>query len=145
METEEYTIRKLAEEWAEAFKAQDSGRLLDMVTEDVVFLPPGFPRSPIAVSARAELEGTARHKPILFANGFRPSPSRWPGHHHFQESRNRPGRQNFASHAHCGGTDCPPIEMLGKGMSILKRQPDGTWRFARAINNAAMRRPAATA
>ena len=44
METEEYTIRKFAEEWAEAFKAQDSGRLLDMVTEDVVFLPPGFRR-----------------------------------------------------------------------------------------------------
>lgn len=28
-----------------------------------------------------------------------------------------------------------PIQMHGKGMSILKRQPDGSRRFARGINN----------
>jgi hypothetical protein len=27
------------------------------------------------------------------------------------------------------------IEMQGKGMSILKRQPDGSRKFARGINN----------
>jgi ketosteroid isomerase-like protein len=29
----------------------------------------------------------------------------------------------------------PPIEMDGKDMSILRRPPDGSWKFARGINN----------
>lgn len=28
-----------------------------------------------------------------------------------------------------------PIQMQGKGMSILRRQTDGSWKFARGINN----------
>ena len=37
-----------------------------------------------------------------------------------------------------------PIEMRGKGMSILKRQADGSWKFARGINNT-LPKPAASA
>jgi ketosteroid isomerase-like protein len=32
-------------------------------------------------------------------------------------------------------TGGPPIQMEGKGMSILRRQPGASWRFARGINN----------
>jgi ketosteroid isomerase-like protein len=31
--------------------------------------------------------------------------------------------------------DGTPIRMDGKGLSILKRQADGSWKCARAINN----------
>ena len=136
METEEYTIRKFAEEWAEAFKAQDSGRLLDMVTEDVVFLPPGFP--PIR----------GRDAVAAMYTRFFPQFSRVAQTTSIEEvvvSGDWAFVWGTESTVLTPKTDGPPIEMLGKGMSILKRQPDGTWRFARAINNAAMRRPAATA
>jgi ketosteroid isomerase-like protein len=36
------------------------------------------------------------------------------------------------------------IELQGKGMSILKRPPDGSWKFARGINNT-LPKPAAPA
>jgi ketosteroid isomerase-like protein len=35
--------------------------------------------------------------------------------------------------------DGAPIHMDGKGLSILKRQTDGSWKCARAINNSQVR------
>jgi ketosteroid isomerase-like protein len=37
------SIQRLTEDWTAAVRAKDILRLTDMVTEDAVFLPPGFP------------------------------------------------------------------------------------------------------
>ena len=50
------------------------------------------------------------------------------------------GTEQFTLVPRAGGA---PIEMQGKGMSILSRQPDGSWKFARGINNS-LPKPAAT-
>jgi ketosteroid isomerase-like protein len=42
------------------------------------------------------------------------------------------GSETVTLVAQTGGS---PIHMQGKGMSILKRQPDGSWKIARGINN----------
>ena len=42
------------------------------------------------------------------------------------------GSESFVLVPRGGGS---PIQMQGAGMSILRRQPDGSWKFARGINN----------
>src|SRR4029453_7520865 len=41
--TDRAAIERFTAEWNEAMKAKDAVRLMSMVTEDVLFLPPGFP------------------------------------------------------------------------------------------------------
>lgn len=43
MQTDEEQIRQLVADWLEASRAGDVGALLEMVTDDVVFLLPGQP------------------------------------------------------------------------------------------------------
>ena len=130
METEERAIRKFTEEWLAAVSAQDSARLAAMVTEDVVFLPPGY----APIKGRGAVEAMYRSFFPQFSS-VRQSVS--------IEEVGVSGQWAFV-----WGTETtvltpkgggPAIEMLGKGMSILRRQPDGTWKFARAINNAALK------
>jgi len=40
---DEQAIRKLTQDWLAAVRAKDIPRLAGMVTDDAVFLPPGFP------------------------------------------------------------------------------------------------------
>src|SRR5215472_15720943 len=129
---DEQAIRRLTEDWLAAVRAKDIARLAQMVTEDAVFLPPGFPpiRGRQAVESMynaffpqfVSVEQRASTEELTVAGDWAYA---W-------------GSEKFVLVPKAGG---PPIQMEGKGMSILRRQPDGSWKFARGINNA-LPRPA---
>ena len=130
---DEQAIRKLTEDWLAAVRAKDIPRLAGMVTDDAVFLPPGFPpiRGKQAVKTMYEtffpqfssVEQTVSLEEVQVAGDWAFA---W-------------GTEQFTLVPRAGGA---PIEMQGKGMSILSRQPDDSWKFARGINNS-LPKPAA--
>jgi uncharacterized protein (TIGR02246 family) len=120
-------IKQLTQEWIEAVKARDVDRLLSLVTEDVVFLPPNG--SPIkgkqavghlyrSLFTQFEVDQTANNEEIEVSGEWAFS---W-------------GAEILMLAPHSGGQ---PVRLHGKGMAILRRQHDGSWKFARGINNAA--------
>jgi uncharacterized protein (TIGR02246 family) len=119
-------IQRLTEEWVAAVRTKDIARLTNMVTEDAVFLPPGYPaiRGKQAVEAMyksffpqfSSVEQTANLEEVEVAGDWAFA---W-------------GTESFVLVPQAGGLQ---IHMQGKGMSILRRQPDGSWKFARGINN----------
>jgi uncharacterized protein (TIGR02246 family) len=118
-------IQQLTERWIAAVKAKDIDRLLGLVTEDVIFLPPSGPpiKGKKAVGdlyqilfAQFDVEQSARTEEIEVRGDWAFA---W-------------GVEQFALSARGGGQ---PIHMSGKGLTILRRQPDGSWKFARGINN----------
>lgn len=123
---DQQAIRQLTEDWLVAVRAKDIERLAAMVTEDAVFLPPGFPpvrgREAVETMYRSffpqfgSVEQTASLEEVEIAGDWAFA---W-------------GAERFVLVPQSGG---PPIEMQGKGLSILRRQPDGSWKFARGINN----------
>ena len=123
-------IRQLTEDWISAVSAKDIASLTGMVTEDVVFLPPGFPpiRGRQAVDAMyrsffpqfSRVEQTVSVEEVEVAGDWAFS---W-------------GSESLVLDPMGGG---PPIQLQGKGMSVMRRQPDGSWKFARGINNTAPR------
>ncbi len=119
-------IRKLIEAWLAAVRSKDISKLVSMVTDDAVFLPPGLPavRGKPAVEAMfgrffpqfRNVEQTAVTEEIVVAGNWA---FLW-------------GTETFILVPQGGAA---PIQMQGKGMSILRRQADGSWKFARGINN----------
>jgi uncharacterized protein (TIGR02246 family) len=119
-------IRQLTEQWLAAVRQKDTARLVDMVTEDALFLPPGFPpiRGRQAVEAMYQsffpqfrsVEQTVSVEEVEVAGDWAFT---W-------------GVETFVLVPNSGA---PAIHMQGKGMTILRRQPDGSWKFARGINN----------
>lgn len=130
---DEAAIRKLTEDWLAAIRAKDIPALAGMVTDDAVFLPSGLPpiRGKQAVETMyrsffpqfSSVEQTVSIEELEVVGDWA---FVW-------------GTEKFTLVPQAGGG---PIEMQGKGMSILKRQPDGSWRFARGINNS-LAKPAA--
>lgn len=120
-------IRKLTEDWLAAVRTKDIARLKNMVTEDVIFLPPGLPpiRGKQAVEAMynsffpqfTSIEQTVSIEEVMVAGDWAFA---W-------------GTERLVLVPKTAGAS--PIQMEGKGMSIMRRQPDGSWRFARGINN----------
>jgi uncharacterized protein (TIGR02246 family) len=119
-------IERFTAEWSTAMKAKDVERLVSMVTEDVVFLPPGFP----PIRGRQAVEAMYRSFFPQFRSVEQEAVS---------EEVEVMGDWAFAwgleSIVLVPQSDGPPIRMHGKGLSILKRQADGSWKCARAINN----------
>ena len=123
---DEQAIRQLSEDWLAAVRAKDIPRLSGLVTDDVVFLPPGFPpiRGKQAVETLyrsffpqfSSVEQSVSIEEVQLAGDWAFA---W-------------GTERFTLVPQAGGA---PIEIEGKGMSILRRQPDGSWKFARGINN----------
>jgi uncharacterized protein (TIGR02246 family) len=123
---DEQAIRKLTEDWLGAMRSKDIPGLAGMVTEDAVFLPSGFPpiRGKRAVETMyrsffpqfSSVEQTVSIEELQVAGDWAFA---W-------------GTEKFTLVPEAGGA---PIEMQGKGMSILRRQADGSWKFARGINN----------
>ena len=121
-------IRQLTEDWLAAVRAKDIDRLTAMVAEDAVFLPAALPpvRGKQAVAALyrqffpqfRRVEQTVSIEEIEIAGDWAFS---W-------------GFETFVVQPHDGG---PEIRRQGKAISILRRQPDGSWLFARGINNTA--------
>jgi uncharacterized protein (TIGR02246 family) len=130
---DEQAIRKLTEDWLAAIRAKDIPGLAGMVTDDAVFLPSGLPpiRGKQAVETMyrsffpqfSSVEQTVSIEELEVVGDWAYA---W-------------GTEKFTLVPQAGG---PPIEMQGKGMSILKRQPNGSWKFARGINNS-LPKPAA--
>jgi uncharacterized protein (TIGR02246 family) len=119
-------IEALMQRWLAAVQRKDIASLLDMITDDAVFLPPGLPpvrgkREVEALYGRffpqfSRVEQTASMEELIVAGDWAFS---W-------------GFESFVLQAQAGG---PEIRMQGKGMSVLQRQPDGSWKYARGINN----------
>jgi uncharacterized protein (TIGR02246 family) len=124
--TDQQSIRRLTENWLAAINSKNIPQLTNMVTEDAIFLPPGYPpiRGRQAVQAMFEsffkqfssVEQTVSVEEVEIAGDWAYT---W-------------GTENLTVVPLAGGT---PLHMQGKGMSILRRQPDGSWKFARGINN----------
>ena len=124
-------IRKLSAQWLAAMREKDIAQLTSMVTEDAVFLPPGFP----PIRGRSEVEA--------MYNSF------FPQFRSIEQTVDIEEVQVAGDWAFAWGTEkfvlvplaagAPPIEMEGKAMSILRRQADGSWKFARGVTNTAPR------
>lgn len=124
-ERDRQAIQQLGRDWAEAVHHRDVDRLLDLVTDDVVFMPANAP----SVVGRAALEQSYR----AFFAGFEASQVFAP------EEIQVGGDWAFVR-----GTDTLEMKPLAggdavvvtaRGISILRRVEDGSWRFARGITN----------
>jgi uncharacterized protein (TIGR02246 family) len=119
-------IHELMTNWAAAVKIKDVAALTSMITDDAVFLPPGFP----PIRGKQAVERMYR--------GFFPQ---------FQaieqtvvlEELEIMGDWAFAWGSEQSILVTQPtgstIHTEGKGLSILKRQADGSWKISRGINN----------
>jgi uncharacterized protein (TIGR02246 family) len=116
----------LVERWISAVQAKDAPWLAAMVTDDCVFLAPNAP--PMRGRQAVEQLYAGLFAKYDVVQKF-----------HFEET------QMLGDWAFGWGTDditMTPADarqtahFVGHGMSILRRDADGTWRFARGINNA---------
>jgi uncharacterized protein (TIGR02246 family) len=118
---DERQIRKLIESWIAASNARDLPALMDMMTDDVVFMTPG--RAPfgkaefaadsqrmksVAIDARAQVQELEIFGPRAYIRN------------HIQVELTSPGQA--------------PKRMSGYAMSILRKGNDGRWRIARDAN-----------
>ena len=118
---DERQIRKLIESWIAASNARDLPALMDMMTDDVVFMTPG--RAPfgkaefaadvgrmksVAIDARVEVQKIEIFGPRAYIRN------------HIQVELTSPGQAQK--------------RMSGYAMSILRKGNDGRWRIARDAN-----------
>ena len=118
---DERQIRKLIESWIAASNARDLPALMDMMTDDVVFMTPG--RAPfgkaefaadvermksVAIDARVEVQEIEIFGPRAYIRN------------HIQVELTSQGQ--------------PPRRMSGYAMSVLRKEADGRWRIARDAN-----------
>jgi len=114
-------IRALVDSWIAASKARDLATLMDMMTDDVVFMTPG--RAPFgkaefaadsermkgaAIDARAEVQEIE----VFGARAY--------VRNHIQAVLTFPGQE--------------PRRMSGYAMTVLRKEADGRWRIARDAN-----------
>jgi uncharacterized protein (TIGR02246 family) len=124
--TDDQQIRDLHAAWGAASRARDVGRILELVTDDCVFMAPGAP--PIlgkegvrAVYAQmfdrygtAAIEQESVIEEIVVAGSW----AFWRG----------------TDSITIAPKDTASIRASGYGMGIVRKE-DGAWRFARGINN----------
>ena len=114
-------IRELVDSWIAASKAGDLPTLMDMVTDDVLFMTPGRPpfgkaefaadserMKGVAIDARAEVQEIEVFGPRAYIRN------------HIQVELTFPGQT--------------PKRMSGYAMSVLRKEMDGRWRIARDAN-----------
>ena len=114
-------IRELVDSWIAASNAHDLRALLDMMTDDVVFMTPG--RAPfgkaefaadiervkgVAIDAHAEVKEIEVFGPRAYVRN------------HIRVELTSPGQA--------------PKRMSGYAMSVLRKEADGRWRIARDAN-----------
>jgi uncharacterized protein (TIGR02246 family) len=120
-EDDERQIRKLVDSWIAASNARNLPALMDMMTDDVVFMTPG--RGPfgkaefaadsqrmksVTIDARAQVQEIEVFGPRAYIRN------------HIQIELTSPGQA--------------PRRMSGYAMSILRKEADGRWRIARDAN-----------
>ena len=118
---DERQIRQLVDSWIAASKAHDLPALMDMMTDDVVFMTPG--RAPfgktefaadservkgVAIDARAEVQEIEVFGPRAYVRN------------HVRVELTSPGQA--------------PKRVSGFAMSVLRKEADGRWRIARDAN-----------
>jgi uncharacterized protein (TIGR02246 family) len=122
---DEQAIRKLFADWKVAIKNKDVPRLLTFITDDSVFLTSNTP----PLKGKKAVESLYRN---IFA-GF-----------NVEQEITTEEIEVDGDRAFTWGTDALTLTPLtggnltklkGYGMSILQRQPDGSWRVMRGINN----------
>jgi uncharacterized protein (TIGR02246 family) len=122
---ESAAIRQMFQDWEEGVRSKDISRLLDFITEDAVFMPPGQP----LIRGKSQVEA-------LYKMSF----EKFTMDQKFQIEE----IQICGDWAFVWGVDSavltptdggPAIQARGMGISILQRQPDGLWKFSRGINN----------
>jgi uncharacterized protein (TIGR02246 family) len=118
---DERQIRELIQAWIAASNARDLPALMDMMTDDVVFMTPS--RAPfgkaefaadsqrmksVAINARAQVQEVEVFGPRAYIRN------------HIQVELTSPGQA--------------PKRMSGYAISILRKEADGRWRIARDAN-----------
>jgi len=124
-------IRSLSQAWMEAMRAKDIDRLLSMIDDNAVFLPPGSP----------PVRGRDQITKMLHTFFSRCDPEQSIDIGEIQICGDWAfawGAETMKATPVNGG---PPLTMRGHGLSILRRQEDGSWKFARGINNLALATP----
>ena len=124
-ERDRAAIRQLGQDWVDAVHHGDVDRLLDLVTDDVVFLPHNAP----SIVGRAAVEQSYRAVFAAFEveQTFAPEEIQVGGDWAFVR-----GTDAIELKPRAGGD---PIVVRGRGISILRRVEDGSWKFARGITN----------
>ena len=118
-------ILQVRDAWIAAVKAKDVDRLLSLLTEDAVFMHPNRPAVIGRAANRADLV-TAFEK--------------------FQVDQRVVSDETVVAgewafdRAHVTTTITPvsggnPVTVRSKTITILRRQPDGSWKIARVIGN----------
>jgi uncharacterized protein (TIGR02246 family) len=119
-------IDDLLENWLAAINTKDVNALAALVTEDCVFLASGsapilgrqqFKKAYLSLFQRYDVEQTVHFEEIQSASDWAFG---W-------------GTDEIIVKPLAGG---PPVHFAGHNVSILRRESDGVWRFARGINNA---------
>jgi uncharacterized protein (TIGR02246 family) len=118
---DEQAIRRLVSDWLAASKGGDTAAVLEMMTDDVVFMTPGrepfgkemFAKSPDAMKG-VSLEGVSDIKEIVVAGDWA-----WM-RNHLRVTITPPGGK--------------PSVRSGHVLTILRKKPDGRWVIARDAN-----------
>jgi uncharacterized protein (TIGR02246 family) len=121
MSPDERAIRELVDTWMKASRAGDTDRVLDLMSEDAVFMVPGrepFGKQTFAANSRSmdglKLEGSADIRELEVLGD-------WAWLRNFIEITVTPP----------GGT---PVRRSGFTLTILRKEPDGRWVLARDAN-----------
>jgi uncharacterized protein (TIGR02246 family) len=121
MNSDEQAIRDLVDTWMRATKAGDLATVLDLMTEDMIFMVPGqkpFGKREFAAGSKAmsgfQVEGTARIEEIQLLGDWAYI------RNYIDVTITPPGQQS--------------IRNTGYTLSILRKEPDGRWRLCRDAN-----------
>ncbi len=124
MQTDEQEIRQLVATWMAATRAGDVETVLNLMTDDAVFLVPGRPvmrKADFAAAAKAQaagqapqFDGTSEIQEIQVAGDWA---FMWT---HLTVTAIVPG-------------GAPPIQRAGHTLSVLRKE-NGKWRLARDAN-----------
>ena len=126
-------IVRLTADWLAAERRQDVPTVLELVTDDAVFLLPNGQ----GVSGKAAIGNMFRAYFASFSGDHQATTDEV---HIAGDWAFAWGREATTLTPVRGGN---PIALRGFGLSILRREADGQWRFARGINNLALQPPAA--
>jgi uncharacterized protein (TIGR02246 family) len=133
-EADRNAILALVERWHRATRAKDVHAILELVADDVVFLPSSLP----PIKGKEEVEKMYRTFFPVYCDIKQEDAIeelRVSGDWAFMW-----GTDELRLMPESGETE---IHLKGKGLSILKRQSDGSWRFWRGINNMTPQKPPA--
>lgn len=121
MTNDESAIRQVVETWMTASKNGDLARVLDLMTDDVVFMVPGqepFGKQAFADASKSmadmKMDGTAEIVEIQVLGDW-------------AFIRNR---IDMTAAPPGGGT----VRRSGHTLTLLRKEPDGQWRLARDAN-----------